>query len=925
MKRLLISISEYNLSTYVDLFINHGKVFNFPWLIAHHFHFFGDFKNLTILDTLLKHRRGFNVPIGSKIRKLYFSDVNRILSDSRELQIACCEKFPETKAFNSTKEFVECSTVIHNVRGTEGCETIIDSIDDDLDIHDFPKSKVRIDEIKEKVIETKRVTPGFKDFFNKLLVYSEKSLNEVLTEEQILRVKKIKENRAVETQKLAEMNSEIYEKIRKIPARVETLFEGGMVNKSTLDNRTRGYIMIINKLIIYIKEYDNVMEPIKKMARLYANRKKSFFTDPQIIESWKFRVAQHVKRKKEAGFMNIDEIYHACKSLHLDERVKLLDELHENSNKLKKDYEEKKTASIRRELREAILSARGLEEELEPMVEAYSLIDKNIYDVEYIGRPIYLKPLINKFLDIGGVNEDMALLTRAGELHLPSVLDSLERLKAKITRDVKGIDESEVEGLGEFISKIYEDAKSHILLKINNNENPDIEYLENKYDMVKKKRNELTNNNKGLWYKLDDLKLNKWERENLEQSIEFLKNRETSYIIKKDLLENETVNILYNNHNKNLMYVREKISPALEEGDWIREVYKKLKGEYEEVVSEYEKHLKIYTDITGFSPFGHIIGSKTLKESKGSNSASTSGGIHVDLDLFGFKKQVGYINEIIDVTNKEVSGDLDYDSMGCDYLKELVRGKRLDYNLRSKEIKENLTDKIRMNNEKIKSLESKGGEETLYDIIDGGGKGDFKGSEEKVLKKHSNPNFKAMSGKKIESDFNLKKLKRSVADQKFIDIVSKTAFLSKNMYEELEVEEAIVDSNHLVEGFFRSEVSPYYCFDYKKYKSYRFKKISVINNAKANGCEGIDLLRAYNEFDLNNNSNSNKNYSVQGMISYIKILVAFKLLRMNVNKEIYRYFGLKKCQSNYLKDSLVRIAIRMTDTKIRGKSSIFGS
>lgn len=179
MKRLLIFINKENVNRYIDIFLNHGVALSFPQIIAYHFKMVGSFKDLEVLDILLKYRRGYNCGMGSKNRKRYFSDINEILKRNGDTGIRWIEREKPSNAFNESFEFFRVGTVRYEVSEDEGLRMIEEERDLRLDVADRDMSEVERnankviednneDRIKVvKMISQKRKLSLYKDLFNK--------------------------------------------------------------------------------------------------------------------------------------------------------------------------------------------------------------------------------------------------------------------------------------------------------------------------------------------------------------------------------------------------------------------------------------------------------------------------------------------------------------------------------------------------------------------------------------------------------------------------------------------------------------------------------------------------------------------------------------------------------------------------------------
>jgi len=262
MRRLGINIHYANLSTYVDAFYNHGMNFSFPWLLAHNHSFFGNFDNLNILMTVLKFRRGFNCKIGSKNRKRYFSDINKILSEFGE-RVFCCEDFQPTVHINKTRQFQDVRTVVHTVNETEGCFLIEDGVCDMLDFKEVER-KVH----KPKPFYTMDDFPGIESnsFFRMLNKMADSSLitpQFILGEERYKKLKELDDNYSSEIERLVKIKDDlnVIYGLRGCNSRGTFLLED--LKTPPVDCEKRDHIeTVLRYLISYIENYDYVTQPL---------------------------------------------------------------------------------------------------------------------------------------------------------------------------------------------------------------------------------------------------------------------------------------------------------------------------------------------------------------------------------------------------------------------------------------------------------------------------------------------------------------------------------------------------------------------------------------------------------------------------------------------------------------------------------------
>lgn len=105
MDTIWFSVSKTNIEMFNTVVLNNISLPELPKLIHHHFLFFSSFNHIGYLNDLLTLRRGINSNIGSKIRKVYVSDINHIMRTQQcHRYIRFSEDFGATKACLSCKD-----------------------------------------------------------------------------------------------------------------------------------------------------------------------------------------------------------------------------------------------------------------------------------------------------------------------------------------------------------------------------------------------------------------------------------------------------------------------------------------------------------------------------------------------------------------------------------------------------------------------------------------------------------------------------------------------------------------------------------------------------------------------------------------------------------------------------------------------------
>lgn len=896
MKRLRLLLAKENVSPYIDIFLNHGNILVFPWLMAHHHSFFGNFNNLAILDVLLTHKRGYNVNIGSKKRKFYFSDVNHILRKCSEPIVACCEKFKPTLHYHSTSKIEDCKTTTHLVADNEGFEVYLDSFDDLIDVN------CRLEKREKKInvnIEELNTTgnKGLSLLIKKFLNFTKKNIEEVFDEEQIMIIKSEKLMRAEKIKVIEEEIDLLKSEISSMPPlRRMAIIQN--IDKDIL-KRVNNFKTIVRSILTFLKEHEYVTDPLMMVTHLYNENKSDFFRSDNV--EYNSLVSEYFKRKKEKKFLSIGEIEHLCNKYYLSERVDFYNETFHEFEELRKEC---LSMTERGEVppRSKFISIRDqkdkLQKEVKPLIELYNSIDRSFGDEETFKLPKNMKAVINFLNNKDDEYGDFWDFLRRGQADNKLLIEGLECLKRKIEEDCEFVNPSDDLELIKIIDDIREDVKRNILEGLNYRCDINKKYIDDKANEIKSIRKKYI---EGLNHKVLDfqkLHLSSHEEKKLNDAVDYLTSEEASYCSSKNNFEKKTTSLLWEQQNRNLFYRRYGVPKDLSSENWHKEVYKIEEPAMLKQIATFEHYIKVFEDICGVSPYGVLIGSYNIDESK-----------HIEVDcplkLRGESSNKMMFENALDLSLGHVKGTISIDSIGSDYLLAAKRGIVRDLNNYSNVKKSELNDKLKKKMQERVMVMERGGLEVLYDSITS----ETETNHEIVLKsgiKICNPDSNP-----IEKHYKSKLNRRKMSDETFKRIVTDFAIKSKNVYEELEVEEAIVESNEIIEKLFDYEEVPYYLSDFKRMRLYKMEKNRMRVEAEENEIKGFDLIKEYNKFNLNHCSNNNKQYNVSELISYIKILFAFKLLKINVNASIYSIFGLKKCQSTYIKNNLVSFAQRL--------------
>jgi hypothetical protein len=188
--------------------------------------------------------------------------------------------------------------------------------------------------------------------------------------------------------------------------------------------------------------------------------------------------------------------------------------------------------------------------------------------------------------------------------------------------------------------------------------------------------------------------------------------------------------------------------------------------------------------------------------------------------------------------------------------------------------------------------------EMIYDTIAQKHEHDTPMYRDRDIHRHRPMNI--TSGRRIEDEYEICNRRRKNSTGEFFKVAEKYLIPLKNRFSELEVEEAISESNSAVDEFLSSGSAVELITDKIKRINYREKLKAEVDFT----LKGYKREDAFNQFAINNNSNANKKYDVVNISVYLKILVALRILRVYTKKAIYSSFGLKLCQSKYMIKSI---------------------
>jgi hypothetical protein len=862
-------------------------------LVAHNLCFFGDLGNLTILDILLKSRRGFNCGLGSKKRKLYFSDVNRILESFGEFPIHCCEKFKPTRFFWETEECKKCLECYHKISDVEGYK--INSDDEES-----PDYEPKIVEAKKPSIFSK---VGLKEDINdigpnlltKLLTFIKKIKKDYLSPEDKAEVIMIKERKRVE---ILEMRREIENLKGKMKPLIRLTYKP-YLGKLVDEEDGVHIFVIIKRLMEYFSANKSEFKTCANNVKESYSKYISDMNNAAVKKDYLRKVKLMFESK---NFKFFEEINIFCKSSYIKSRVEFYNEINDRFNLKKMEYKELKESG---KLKESNFSMSDLKSDAELIkslrAEAENLIaceesELSVFnDEEGLLAPIRYKIYMG-CVDKMEENEEEFL---KGGLDPPAVLAILGDFLMDLKKRTEKTNEEDIEKLKEAIDAVYSEDKDVFLQAVNETDidvdgSEASELFFPSYNKIRKLRKDYIMGLDNHLFEFSDLNLNGIEKDSLDEVLPHLVKEFPSYINNKRHLASGTTGLVYESHNRKNFYIKHGIDPNLSEAEWKKECFKVWKKiSLDPTTKLYEEKLNVFRSIVGVGPEGIVVGSHSVSSSDYKNTERKP------WDLKSFKCEFKYLQSITENVN-----------LAADYTSSLITGAQSDClyefgrNNRPVNLNETVKEFNAEINEKISSLkqkivkieEDKCLKEVVFDMLD-------PENQEECTKLNVYRPLNVSKGKRIENEFIKVKSRRSRGKEEFYKTAEKFFLPLKNRYEELEVEESIVFSNETVDKFIGSSVFVHVLTDLEKRRKYRKKKLSTVDL----GLKGYERESSFNKFDVENNSNGNKKYDVVNMSVYLKILLAMKILKLNSKKEIYSYFGVKKCQSKYALNSIIKL------------------
>lgn len=437
-----------------------------------------------------------------------------------------------------------------------------------------------------------------------------------------------------------------------------------------------------------------------------------------------------------------------------------------------------------------------------------------------------------------------------------------------------------------------------------------------RYDIMERRRSYLHSCGRDI-VTFDNLCFTEEEKEEAQDLIKQLKEGRKSYYYGINFLRNS-----YERPNEKDKEDYERSRPTLKglTGEkWYKEYDRLEKDRIEPKVIEFSLKSARFKELFGVSPYGFIIGdegdnNKITRECVIPNDSCTD-----------------YLQELFTSLSIKKPEDRKWSDIIKDSIKVRgYQGRFLNYENAKKDMvlrDENLRKEINLEKQRLQMahMDSK---EMVYDFLTKNENNIYmrdihehlsvkekvwvssKERKETNSKKDSEVVLKRgvviTSGRKMENEWETIKRKRCVKGRiagEIKDMKNSGQIRIENKYDSL-IDEITEVSDEIVDNMFENPITLYKLTDNPKRTEYKRGKEDVVLKAIKDGANPKEILDIKNKFSIANNSNANKNYNVTEVISYLKIILALKMMRAVVNKKVYNRFGFKKCQSTYMLRSL---------------------
>jgi hypothetical protein len=434
------------------------------------------------------------------------------------------------------------------------------------------------------------------------------------------------------------------------------------------------------------------------------------------------------------------------------------------------------------------------------------------------------------------------------------------------------------------------------------------------YNRIRELRKKYIMNLDNEVFDFPDLNLNSYEKEKLEEIVPKLVSDFGDYMNCLRCIRTGKTSLVYEDHNKNLYKRKYGIDPNISREEWESKTYKIWEASFViPTKKKYEEMLTEFNSIVGLNPEGIITGFNTPGPIEDREDASE---VKEEFawNLNSNKCQDSYLNTVLKNLITDYKQTTNVTSIDSRHLYRTIRGMRVeaDLNKFNKYENERISKEIDNLRGELNLIESKKSfKEIIYESSL-----NRESDHKKEVSIHRPMNV--TKGRRIEDEYTTVKRRRRNSKREFYSAADKYLIPLKNRFSELEIEEAVVESNHMVDEFLGRGLTLDIMTDKVKRINYREKLKAEVDFE----LKGHEREVKFNKFSVDNNSNSNKKYDVVNISTYLKILVTLRRLKLNTKKEIYSHFGLKKCQSTYLIEGIVNIVKRSVSNLSYGFKSI---
>jgi hypothetical protein len=506
---------------------------------------------------------------------------------------------------------------------------------------------------------------------------------------------------------------------------------------------------------MFLSKFDNCSDYFEKYVKN--------LDDETVCNEFEIRVKEMFESK---GFYFFEEIQKKCHSMHIGDVVEHYNDLNSKVSSMKKEYNEsvKNKTPIKftkNKIDEEYSIVQQVKKGVEKMIKEESMVFGCIKDYKPLLIPknfkiysIYVNNMAlheGKLCNFESKNEIIQKL----DLHIEDIEKRLER----------GARSEEKKELIENINRIY-DQNRNIYLEALDETDPDDEVagMSDKfipvYNEIRKIRKKYILSSNHENFDLEDLHLNKFEKEKMTEIIPSLVSDHRSYVNCLKNRKNGTSGVLYEPHNISLHESKYGISSKLDREKWEEEVFSIWSEVYiNPIITEYEEKMNEFTSIVGLKPHGIITGFSDC------NTEKTA----IRDVPFSFVKnayQDSFMENTINGLLSEPGTENDPLAKESTYLYKLINGAQPDLNKFNRFENKLIDDKIsELNKKNEEVLNDVSTSEKIYDAITQLHEHDVPKTGNRDIYNHRPMNV--TSGRRIEDEYETCRMRRKNSTKEF--------------------------------------------------------------------------------------------------------------------------------------------------------------